>query len=1125
MRNKVVSFILFLSLTTGLLSSCSKLSQEKNELDLEVTLGGSIFKAKTLNKDITDESIAVYTRDYTDKNGVILLKLTGAHSNRAVYSVRYSKDETGASFTILSADSSSGDKSNTPIPVNGFVISLPLSLVDGLRIKVNQDITVKGFEDLAPEYERFDLGTFIPENKLYTRRVSYINPYMGVSEQPCITLITNDYGKEVQLPSGSVAFIMRLVASDNYRINSILSEGTVPVGSNALIFTGEYNALYAKTFFTEEDKLYISRKDRISSYSDESAVLIGKDLYKVGEQKTNLEAINESGVYIFNSFFNSIVTPARELDFYDIVIVDDTVVYKGEKNTRIMLPSNSGVVVSFVGDKISLAENLSLGDNVSAILVQTRNLPERYLQTGGYIFEITSIDDARSNQNTCVLYTPDFGRTTGTGTDGTEIIISEGKIKAVEIAKGNTEIPADGYVLSIQRSNSSYKYADSLQAGSGYVLSLAGRVYSMSRLNIDSINSVRSTDMLILYKGGQSTGTNPYGYEIVVSSDGRISGESYTGNSKIPAEGFALSGHGEAEKALKAVYTFGANVIIDEISKTATILKTPILTIENAALAYKNAKDSFNAAKAAFYDINYNTVGKSLDDIEKTIDHIGRAMDEYDYSTAIHLSVIASEKLDKLSYSMIRSSAVENRAVWYRSNDKSESDVINAIQKAAALNINTIYLETWYNGKVIGYSDNSLIRHNAKANGDLDALEAFCRIGREYGIEIHAWVENFFIGTLQEADMDPDSLVNKTYGKHLLDSQGNNYNRTTYGDFVFLNPYDRNNRALVFEVYKEIITKYDISGIHLDYIRFPEFNYQLYDYGYNEDIIKGFQRAYNTSIDPKTLTPGTAMHDNWCKFRENIINSWVEDVFDLVMDTKPELWISCAAYPEANAVPKTIFQNVRYWVEKGWMDEVFSMSYSTDNDFVRENAALFKSITTDKAFYAAGLSVFGTTTEINLAKQIDLIRDVGAEGSALFSLASISDKNYGNAIISGPYSVKSVQTYLLSKTISAGMDDILRKLNDVYGIDGKHKYDAHILPLISAMKAEADAFDLDNATISQKAAYVQKAISDLNNIVSVINGIAASGDERNMKNALLSDFNTLIKYMNQSQNRLNARLS
>jgi len=1120
LKFKLISFILLLGFIVEVMSSCAGSNNKKTNTDLEITIGNATFTADIVNSVVSGDDVAVYTRDYKDKKGRILFTIGGSHTDRAVYTVRYSKDTGTEKFTIIAADASDNNKSNTPIPVNGFVVSLPKSSVENLNVKENQEISVKGFEKIAPEHERFDFGTLIPENKVLTRRVSYINPVAGITEQPCITLITNAYGKDCPLPDGAVALLIRLVASDNYRINSVQEGGVVPKGSNALVFVGEYNRQFAKTFFKQDDKLYISNIDKISPYSDTSALKIGDAVYRVGDERTNQSAITESGVYLYNAYYPSLAAPAAELDFYSVAVVNDKVIYKGEKNKRILIPSNNGVVVTFAGSEASIAENLKPGDKISIILMKTRNLPEMYFEAGGNIYEITAMNKPRSENSQIVLYTSAYGRNTGTDSNGNEIIINGGQITSIEIGKGGAEIPENGYVLSVHNSNRLCKYIGMLKAGDSFKLSLSGCVYSMTTLTYDGINVARGTDTLIIYKEKRSTETNEYGYEVIVDADGNMVSDSSAGNAVIPEGGFVLSGHGKQAKALQNVYKRGAKVEIDESNRTVTVTYTPMLMIESAQRMYDSAKKKLNEAKKAFYNIDYASVGSKIDEIAALSEKSKQALEENNIPDAINYISDMSDRLDMLQYRMIRSNAVENRAAWYRSNEKSDEEVAAVIEKAVSLNINAIYLETWYNGMVIGYSDDKLIKHHQKAHGDFDALEAFCRIGHQYGVEIHAWVENFFIGTLSNSQ-EEDTLVNKTMGRHLIDSQGNAYNRTIYGDYVFLNPYQEENRRLVLNVYREIIQKYDIDGIHLDYIRFPEPNFQKYDFGYNADIINGFQQAHNTDVNPKQLSKSDPLYYAWCKFREDIINSWVEEVYHLVKETKPDLWISCACYPDLDSAPKTIFQNVRVWLENGWIDEVFSMSYSADTAFVAENAQKFAQTVGDKAFYSTGIMAFGTTTPVDFANQLDAVRDCFANGSAVFSLGSITEDNYYDCMKYGPYSIKAVQTYKLNKTVSAGLTEILAKIEHVYGGE-TGSLNAKIKPLIEKLKSDADLFNLSSATVQQKIDYAEKTAKELNNIISEIKKDAAVSEQ--VKNALTGDFKRLADYMLQSQNRLKNRL-
>lgn len=391
--------------------------------------------------------------------------------------------------------------------------------------------------------------------------------------------------------------------------------------------------------------------------------------------------------------------------------------------------------------------------------------------------------------------------------------------------------------------------------------------------------------------------------------------------------------------ALQNAYRPLAKVELDRNAKIVTITHTPFETMETTALNLQVQKDKLDEAKAAFLDLSYTVIDDRLARAEALIGEADALLAQGDTARAYVCSLNASDLLASLGDLMYESHAVENRAVWYRAAEKSDAEVEATVKRLAAMNVNAVYIETWYNSRTIGMTDIELISHNTQAHGDYDALEGFIRIGHEYGLEIHAWVENFFIGTTGQSD----ALIAESEKRdwRCIDRNGVDNFPNEYGSFVFLNPYNRECRDLILEIYREMLENYDLDGLHLDYIRFsePQRDETKADFGYNADIIAGFQAQYDTDVDPRTLASGSEMWRNWCKFREEIINSFVKEVYDLVREINPEIWISCACGPDLANTPTTIYQNCRDWVANGWMDEVFSMSYAAGLNYPIENGS------------------------------------------------------------------------------------------------------------------------------------------------------------------------------------------
>ena len=81
-------------------------------------------------------------------------------------------------------------------------------------------------------------------------------------------------------------------------------------------------------------------------------------------------------------------------------------------------------------------------------------------------------------------------------------------------------------------------------------------------------NAIRVTNSLIIYEGKESTGTNIYGTEVIVDSNGTVTEiRPYGyGNAPIPEGGFVLSGHDAGADWLKSNIAVGDTVTLDGLN-------------------------------------------------------------------------------------------------------------------------------------------------------------------------------------------------------------------------------------------------------------------------------------------------------------------------------------------------------------------------------------------------------------------------------------------------------------------------------------------------------------------------------------------------------------------------------
>lgn len=769
----------------------------------------------------------------------------------------------------------------------------------------------------------------------------------------------------------------------------------------------------------EESDDTVSEVSEVQTSPSPEVVLAEKSI-AFNQSNINAESITEEGYYLYTHEYLGAVTPETTHARRDITLVEGYVAAIGEENQPTFIPGENGVTLVCVGEEaVSFASKLQVGVVAKTENIEFEHLSSYYAVVGDVVINIDLTDGIRAPEGVCAVYTPDFGKTTGTNVYGAELTVVDGKVTDVSIGTGNAVIPENGYVISLHKDHEAYYRAIRTEIGTEAQLFADGPYYSVTVLPYNSINGVRGENQVIVYKNVSSTQTNMYGYEISVDKDGSSVSESYSGNISVPAGGFAVSAHGTAVKALENAYVRGQTVKLDTANKKVIIISTPDLCLNLASDALNTALEGFAEAKKEYLNIRYSDISASTDALKARLEQAEKAILEGDILSAREICAEVTRRAETLSYSTIESRTAQNRAMWYRAYEKSDDEVRATIEKLVSLNVNTLYLETFYDGYFIGYIDVDGVEH-AAANGNYDALEGFVRIGHEYGIEIHAWCENFFTGYLNKDGTLSNGLLEKYKDKLLVDCQGNEfYYYNEKATFVFLNPNDRACRDLVLDVYRKMIEKYDIDGLHLDYIRFPELNYGQYDYGYNEDIIASFKAETGITTDPRTFAKGSTQQQAWIDFRCGIISSFVGEVFDMVCATDPDTWLSCAIYPDRSYAVNTIFQDVKTWVDNGWIDEVFSMTYSGDTAFVYDNAKMYADICNGKCFYSTGLAAFMDTSRLNFAYQLTDSAKAGADGIAVFALSNISPDTYQYQITLGGFRDKSTQLYLCGATVKA----------------------------------------------------------------------------------------------------------
>lgn len=492
----------------------------------------------------------------------------------------------------------------------------------------------------------------------------------------------------------------------------------------------------------------------------------------------------------------------------------------------------------------------------------------------------------------------------------------------------------------------------------------------------------RGPDQLILYtpKFGAYTGTNQWGTEITVRKGivTKVGGN----NSFIPMDGFVLSGHGKAKEFLQSSAIVGAKVRIKE--NTVYIVIDAESKVYNVNDKYQRVETILKEAKLT-HSISKSDVRSCLNYLKKASKQIKsaqRALKKNQEKLALDYVNLATELVDKAHYLTYSSRSVEARGAWYRLKEKNPSELIKTLDKLKAGNFNIILPETWYHGYTIYPS--AVVKQNPQFSG-WDPLSVLVEEAHKRNIEVHLWVENFFVGVYEEPE------IIKNHPSWAAYNRAGKIPSETEKGYYYLCPANPTTRKLVLDLYKEMVTKYNIDGIQLDYIRYPRPDNPLDEYCYCSYCRTAFKKEYG--VDPINIDPerDLSLKQNWDNWRLEKITSFVKEVSAELRKIKPELILSAAIWTPIEKAKTEIQQDWQFWVEKGYLDYLSPMLYSDDIDWVSRSAKEVKNICDNAVYLYPGIAPFLKLKPETILEQVNAIREITGDGIFMFSLEQITD--------------------------------------------------------------------------------------------------------------------------------------
>ncbi|MFR9165337.1 MAG: glycoside hydrolase family 10 protein [Dysgonomonas sp.] len=339
-------------------------------------------------------------------------------------------------------------------------------------------------------------------------------------------------------------------------------------------------------------------------------------------------------------------------------------------------------------------------------------------------------------------------------------------------------------------------------------------------------------------------------------------------------------------------------------------------------------------------------------------------------------------------YKTSASPATEVRAVWLTTNwnldwpnpklsiegqKKQLQDILDQLRRD---NFNTVFFQTRIRGDV--FYNSSIEPYSPFAKKGFDALQFAIEECHKRGMECHAWFVTFPAGSKKQVN---------AHGKNSVVNKRRSICKFHDGEW-YLDPGNPETGQYILSLVSEIVSKYDIDGIHFDYIRYPENANKFPD----KDTYAKYGKGQNIA--------------NW---RRNNINRLVYGIYDKVKSMKPWVQVSSSPigkYKHLNESGKgswtayeSVYQDAINWLEQGKHDALYPMMYYRNEHFY-PYLKDWKQKCNDRLI-VPGIGIYrlisneGDWSTTDIADQIDYTRKNDIAGQAFFRAGNILNNTKG----------------------------------------------------------------------------------------------------------------------------------
>lgn len=254
-----------------------------------------------------------------------------------------------------------------------------------------------------------------------------------------------------------------------------------------------------------------------------------------------------------------------------------------------------------------------------------------------------------------------------------------------------------------------------------------------------------------------------------------------------------------------------------------------------------------------------------------------------------------------------------------------------------------------------------------------DYLEALISKGHEKGIKIHpVFYPGYTVNLEVEINRTPSWLIRDMDGK-------------VQPHFNLSNPEVR--KYWIDKIVS--VLRYEVDGIHLDYIRFPVTQM----YSYDSLTCADFKKEYGYTPLEVSHDCGSMIWCEWIKWNARQVTRLVEDIKKGIAESDRPVVLGADVFPDMETADVLIAQNWEEWASKGLVDFICPMLYTNNSGLFQEYLKNALSVARGRCNVYPGIGVRTSHNDITadlIVQQVKITRAEKTNGMVFFSGYSFS---------------------------------------------------------------------------------------------------------------------------------------